>query len=81
MTEQPTTTARALLNDPRALSDLLFDCVNAFALVVQNKIGVTDGGVAGIFFSGGEVDEELRAVLVRYLETEALYEDEEEASQ
>lgn len=70
-----TVTARALLADDKALDDLTEDAINAIALLVQNKIGQTDGGIAGIHFSDDFMREKVKVTIVDYLHTEANFED------
>jgi hypothetical protein len=45
------------------------DALNAACLEIQKKLGVTDGGVAGVFFSGDEGDD-VRAHFNYYIRLE-----------
>lgn len=73
--EVPTVTAKSLLADAAAMKDLTDDVINALALLVQQRIGQEDGGIAGIHFSDSDKREEVESLLRSYLETEAAYED------
>jgi len=72
--------SRAPLADDRfTITDAVVeDAVNALALIVQDRIGVTDGGVAGQYFSGDERDD-VRALLQAYADCEKTYDDNEKA--
>jgi hypothetical protein len=71
-----TTTATAILKNDRKFLDLLEDVKHAFALTVQNAIGQTDGGIAGVHFSDDDNSARLALALRQYLKDEAAYEDE-----
>ena len=51
------------------ISRLADDALDAACLTVQNAIGQTDGGVAGIFFSGANGDR-FKAMMRAYIEME-----------
>ena len=57
---------------PEITDALLFDALNAAALVIQKHFNQTDGGVGGVFFTGDNLDR-FNAVMRDYAETEALY--------
>lgn len=51
------------------IQDLALEALNAAALVIQDRLGITSGDVAGLFFSGGEVQD----ILAAYIRTEINY--------
>lgn len=64
--------AAALLLDTGAMGALLDDAINAIAKLVQDKIGQTDGGVAGLYFSDVEPRDDLQNIIAMYLQHEAI---------
>lgn len=55
---------------------IIEDCINASCLIIQRHIGQTDGGVAGMFFSGEERDD-FALVLREYAECERVHDQED----
>jgi len=53
----------------KEIEDLAEDALNAACLAIQQKLEVSDGGVAGMFFSGVEGDE-VRAHFNNYIRLE-----------
>lgn len=51
------------------LKELADDALNAVCLHIQNKLGVTSGDVAGMYFSG-PVDDQIRMILAGYIKSE-----------
>lgn len=51
---------------PKEIEDLAEEALNAACLVIQTKLGVTDGGYASMFFSGDETREKFED----YIESE-----------
>lgn len=54
------------------MDNLLDDAINAVALLVQDKIGQTDGGVAGLYFADIETRDQLQNIIAMYLQHEAI---------
>lgn len=54
------------ITDKGDVKGLAEEALDAACLVIQNKLGQTDGGVAGHFFSDNRVQERLMA----YIQTE-----------
>jgi len=59
-----------------AVDDMTFDAINAVALIVQKRIGQTDGGIAGVHFMKGEpAYDAMREIVSNYLAVEESYQD------
>jgi hypothetical protein len=56
--------------DDAAIADMTEDAINAIALIVQTKIGQTDGGIGGVFFSEDEQRGAVEAIIRAYLKVE-----------
>lgn len=68
----------AIALDDEAIDEMTFDAINALALIVQKKIGQTDGGIAGLHFLKGEpAYDAVREIIVDYLRVEESYIDKE----
>ena len=48
------------------------NALNAAILSIQDELGQTDGGVAGIYFSGDK-EEEILSLLKSYIQTEIMF--------
>lgn len=55
--------------DENKIDDLAEEALNAACLLIQDSIGQTDGGVAGMFFSDNEVKEKFK----EYIRLEMAY--------
>ena len=60
-------TSSPIALDDSAIADLTEDAINAIALIVQKRLGITDGGPASMFYSDkeerGRVEDCVRAYL------------------
>jgi len=54
----------------KLIDDATQAALNAGCLAIQNAIGQTDGGVAGVVFSDDEFEQLLKTKFRAYLETE-----------
>ncbi|MAY34740.1 MAG: hypothetical protein CMN84_01435 [Spongiibacteraceae bacterium] len=63
----PADWANALRWLNKTLEQACEDAINAGCLHIQNQLGITDGGFAGIFFSDNDNREGLQIVLAHYL--------------
>jgi hypothetical protein len=65
-------TAAAIEDGLKALNQagLVEEAINAAVKTIQNGLGVTHGDTAGIFFSGGEPHQKIKAALDEYVMTE-----------
>ena len=48
------------------------NALNAAILSIQDELGQTDGGVAGIYFSGDK-EEQILSLLKSYIQTEIMF--------
>ena len=59
------------------IKNIVSDCVSDMFYQIQEKIGQDDGGVAGVFYHGGEeekIEDHLVDMFERYLNLEEQYE-------
>lgn len=54
------------------IESLIEEALNAACRSIQDRIGQTDGGIAGMYFSGGNRDD-FDKLFRQYIETERLY--------
>lgn len=62
--------ADALVALNKVLDQATEDAINAGCLTLMNHLGVTDGGIAGVCFSGNSARAQVARPLARYLLTE-----------
>lgn len=67
--------APPLADDRFTMTDeVVEDAINAMCLIVQERIGSTDGGIASLYFSGDEERQDVKEILQAYADCERSYE-------